>query len=254
MNKDKKSNLTRHAINQLEVLSHYYDIDEENRIITIPFHFQKVSELIDTTIKTKDIPVFKNDLLKTISYLLHKVPNDFKIDVNLQIEDYEGYNPEVISKSIIDCFQIFHYDIVKKNKSKAMIISRLFLIGVFALSFMYLVNASNWVGGNQTQDGIRNELLAALGTAVLGEAVYQIFLPSDHFAKINYGVLTSINSFKLFGTNNDVYEVYSDKIAYNWLTDVTKAIKYRRYMLFTGTGMLSFSFIFLFSFYFQSML
>lgn len=239
---DKKLNAS--SLRQLDVLERYYNIDHEKRLVKIPFHFKKVSDLINTNIKTKGIPVFKNDLLKEISYLMHKVPSEYRIDIDLEIEDYEGYSPEIISQSLIDCFETFHFDISIKNKSKAAAVSRLVFIGIIALILVSLLRSSVLTQVEDLSYFMRNTVLEILGTAVLWEAVYQILLPSDHFAKINYGILKSIHCLRLYGKENEcVYEVYSEKIAKEWLTDVSTSMKQRNFILYAGTGMVSVSFV-----------
>jgi len=63
----KKSELSFKAIRQLEVLKHYYKVDEDNRIINIPIHYEKVSDIFDTNLGNKDHPFIKRDFLVSIS-------------------------------------------------------------------------------------------------------------------------------------------------------------------------------------------
>lgn len=160
MKNEKDNNLSSQSIRQLEVLGKYYEIDHKNKIVKIPFHYKKVSDLIDTHIVVKENPVFKNDLLKDISYLLHRIPDGYKIDVDLHIDDYEGYSPELISGSITDWFEMFHYDVMRKNKEKSSTVIKLVLIGILSFSLLLFMNAIKWFNVGVTQDELRNQLLS----------------------------------------------------------------------------------------------
>ena len=85
-------------------------------------------------LKTKEIPQINDEMLTKINDITYQIPNNYKLNVNLLIDDYEGYEHGAILTAIEDTFAFFQYDektngynilntvdIEKKNSLKNMI-------------------------------------------------------------------------------------------------------------------------------------
>lgn len=100
-----KNNILFENKRQIELLEKYYNIDNENKIISIDLHYQKVSDILLTNEGNINYPLFKNEIIETVNNAIKRTPRDFKINIVFDIEDYENYNPKQIIESFNDTLE-----------------------------------------------------------------------------------------------------------------------------------------------------
>lgn len=103
----KEKKITRKIQRQIDLLSKYYDIDIPNRKIHIELHYEKASELFETDVVTKGTPKFKTEILARVSELLESVPETFKVDFSIKVDDFEGIKVDNVTESFKDQLEIF---------------------------------------------------------------------------------------------------------------------------------------------------
>ena len=84
---------------QIELFEEYYDINKEAKIVSYSLNFDKASDIFDSSAKK---PLFNNDVLESINSLIEKAPFGYKVNINFNITDYQGYNPKEIITSFND--------------------------------------------------------------------------------------------------------------------------------------------------------
>lgn len=241
----RKSELSSKAIRQLATLKHYFKIDEKNRIVTIPLHYKKVSEIFDINLDSKEHPFVKREFLVTISSILHSIPIEFLIDVDVKIDDYEGYNPTIILDSIKDAFELFHYDVIKEKTRSNLKVAILIFLGVTILAWLFYLCSKKLIGptGDPTHDTV-HELVYTVGAVVLWEAVYIIFLPDDEYKDVSYYLLWRMNSLRLLDKKSNILkETNVINMNNSWMIETKKEKRARYFLLLSGTTLVCLSVI-----------
>lgn len=129
---------------QIELLEKYYNIDNENKIISIDLHYQKVSDILLTNEGNINYFLFKNEIIETVNNAIKRTPRDFKINIVFDIEDYENYNPKQIIESFNDTLELGQYSARRGKQLKNLIASILILVGIILLFFMIIGKNNNW--------------------------------------------------------------------------------------------------------------
>ena len=85
---------------ELELLNKYYNVDTKNKNVTMLLHYDKASDLIDNRVISKDNYLFDYDELTSINNRIKRIPFIYSVDIDIQIDDYEDYDP----KKMVDGF------------------------------------------------------------------------------------------------------------------------------------------------------
>jgi len=241
----KNSELSNKAIRQIQTLSKYFKIDYKNRIITIPIHYLKASDIIDINYSNKNHPFVKQDFLASISSKLHSIPIEFLLDIDIKIDDYEGYNKDAVIESIQDAFEIFHYDVIKERTKSNLKVAILIIFGVTILAWLFYLCSKKIIGqsGDPTHDTV-HELIYTVGAVVLWEAVYILFLPDDSYKDISYTLLWRINNIRLLDKNDKVIALTNNvNMSNGWMIETKKERRARYFLLLSGTTLICLSII-----------
>lgn len=183
---------------QVEVLSRYYKIDMEREVITIPFHFDKASDLFDPNIgQTKSLRL-NDEIMQKISTIAEKIPLDFKIDISLSIDDYENYKPKEIIQSLKDGFELFHYAFRDSKRDSKVKFAIFCVIGIAFFGLWAWLSLYNFSSKETVINKSILEILYAIPCVLFWEAIYVIFWPNKSYNSINYSLIKQINSFSLF--------------------------------------------------------
>ena len=240
MKKKNKNELPERIKRQIEILSKYYDIDLEKRVITLELCYEKVTEMFDDAVVTTKHFKFKNEILQRISQIMDTFPLEFKINLQFKIDDYEGYDKKEIIESFKDSLEMFHYRIhrVKSSRlleavilalvSMAILFSRIFLLNNQIIAENYLVS----------------EMLDITAWVFLWQAVTILFLTPDEYREISFKIITRLNLVSLYEKDQLVEQISQDDIQRHWV-QVTKLERTsRRIMILSGafalaTGVMS---------------
>lgn len=241
-NKKKASELSKFTLRQLEVLSNYHEVDYDNRLIIITFSCKEISEYLDPTLSTKEKPYFSKELLAKISDVSHSVPSDFNIKVNLKVDDYCGYDPEVIKNSMSDAFELFAYDVRVETNKLGIRTASLIFIAITLFAWLFFVCYSKIFFTYNSEDPnsrLVYEIVFGVGSALLWQAAYFIFLPQSDYASIYYSILDRIKYFSLLDKDGSVLiECSQEHMQRHWVHETKKLLFARRILVIVGTGLL----------------
>ena len=176
--KKKKDKL---IVNQreIELLGKYYEVDNENRIVTMPLHYDKASDLINGKIISKDNYLFDYDELTTINNMIRRVPIMYKINIDIQIDDYEDYEPEKLLSGFNDQMELNQFNYIRENKLKFLKAGMLLIVGIFILFVVGYGKINKWFGTSEVAD-VYSEIFDIFGWVFIWETVTITFLtPSE---------------------------------------------------------------------------
>lgn len=75
MKKDTKFDNER----QLLLLKKYYQVDEENKIISINVHYDKASDFLNTSIGNNNNPIIRDEALENVNSIIQSIPVVYKV-------------------------------------------------------------------------------------------------------------------------------------------------------------------------------
>ncbi len=232
----KQKKLTKKVQRQLDLLSKYYEIDSENRLINIELHYEKASELFEMDVVTKGTPKFKREILARISELLESVPEGYKVDFSIKVDDYEGVKVNNILESFKDQLEMFNFQIykVKSGRMLTAVILALVSVGILFVR-QFLLNQEI------LDDSILlTEMLDITAWVFLWEGVSTLFLRSDEYRDVSFRIIDHIKSFALIDKSNKVVaRMDKEQIKKDWV-NVSRREKNARKMLLIA-GALSFA-------------
>ena len=225
---------------QIEVLKRYYHVDIVERKVIIPYHFKKTSDFVDTTVCGKNNPVINHDFLVSLSNIIHSIPIEFNVSADIIIDDYEGYDKQILLNAIKDDFEIFCYDVNKEKNKNGMRVSILIIFGITVLAWLFFICSRQWVGksGDPLHDLI-HEIVYTVGAVVFWEAIYIIFLPDSEYNSVSFSLLSRINGIALLDKNHYILaEMNEIKMKQSWLVETRMERRSRKLLLAAGTMML----------------
>ena len=236
----KQKQLSPKIQRQLEILSKYYDIDFEKRLINLELVYDKVSDMIDDDIVTTKKIVFKNEILQRVSEILDTFPLEFKVNLTFKINDYEGHDPDEVVESFKDCLEMFHYSIHREKSFRLLEAVILALVSVGILFLRKFVLDNGVIG----DDNLTSEMLDITAWVFLWQAVTVLFLTPNEFREISFKILTRLNVVSLYKKDELVTKISQDDIQRNWV-QISRAEKNsRKVMIIAGaftfaTGVMS---------------
>ena len=120
---------------EINLLKKYYDVDVENKIVSITLKFEKATDIIDLGVDTKENYAIKDSVMAEIVERISTIPPLFRIKLNLLIDDYEGYNHNKLLDSVNDFLEMNHYSIIRERKFFFIQAIILLAIGISILVF-----------------------------------------------------------------------------------------------------------------------
>lgn len=160
---------------QLILLKKYYQVDEENKIVTINVYYDKASDFLNTSIGNVDNPIIRDDALENVNSIIQSIPVVYKVKINFDIKDYENYDPKNIIQSFNDTLELNQYTSRRLRQRKNLIAATLILVGVILLCFMVIGKNKTWFG-----EGIKAEVISETiniaAWVFVWEAVSMLFL------------------------------------------------------------------------------
>jgi len=164
---------------EIDLLNKYYEIDNENRIATMPLHYEKASDLINNKIISKDNYLFDYDELTLINDMIKRIPIMYKVNIDLQIDDYEDYDSKELLAGFNDAMELNQYNYQRENRFKFLKAAILLLVGISILFTMAYAKL-NGLFGSDDRASVYSEILDIIGWVFIWEMVTVAFLtPSE---------------------------------------------------------------------------
>ena len=174
--KREKISVCRHKMDKQwhDVLERNYFLDDEKGILTIPFHFERLEDFLDTNIG-KSLQL-KGALRESLSSIFPQVPFFYDVVLKIEIKDSQGHPEEECKQAVEDglFFGIQGYQRRLRGKS---LLSLIFLIvGVLTLIAMILVQALLFKGKSNVTSDIVNEVLDIIAWVFIWESATLFFI------------------------------------------------------------------------------
>lgn len=213
----KEQKNTPYIERQIELLEKYYEVDKEKKEVTINFHYDKASNLlVDFGGKTT---LFNNEVITKIKEAIDKFPVFFKIKINLYIDDYEGFDPNLINEKFKDTLELTQYKARKEKSFKWLISTLLILAGVILLFLNIVGQANNWFG-NETNKEIVIEIIDIAAWVFIWEAVTMIFLEPSEVSAFSLQLRKKLSSINyLDNKEKSLLSVTSSDIFNDWIEE-----------------------------------
>ena len=230
---------------QIELIKKYYDLDEEKQIITISLNYDSIYEILSSDFKEKTRPQFSAELLEKISSIIDTFPTNYKVDIKLNIADYDGFDPEVILTSLNDKLEMLHYKSKIVNRKNRIIAIILVAVGISVLAFMQLNGLNSWLEKTGNADLIL-EILDITGWVFIWEAVSLLFLSPSEEGVLSLKFSKRVNHIELYqsGQLEPVASEDKEALIKNWV-ETNKLFRFFRGVLigtssaFLAVGMAS---------------
>lgn len=243
VNKEKViKSLSANARRELEVLSHYCDIDYENKIVTVPSYFDNAEEIFTKNIGNKKHPFIQNEFLQDMSESIHCVPNAFDVSFNVTIKNYNGYTPECLMDAVQDGLEIFSYNVKKQMNANGIKKSLLIASGIIIFSWLFIICSLKIFGEEEVTHNIMHEIIYTIACVLLWEGIYILFLPDNEYKDVSYDILTKIRDIKFLDKKNHVLVKKSLKeLKRDWVHETPWEKRFKRAFLLSATGYFSIS-------------
>ena len=216
---------------QLDLLEKYFNVDRQNKIIEMEFKYDKASDVLDSELSTLKKPLFKKEILETISEYLNMLPTGYKADVDIVLDDLEGYNPEDITDSLNDYLELNSYQIFREGKKKWLIASLLVFSGLILL--VLKINLANLNLVSDYGKSIFEEVVDIIAWVFIWEAVTVLFLSPSDLLIYGIGLLKKVNVIKI-GTIDNKHIQAKEDILDKWQYD-SKSFKFARILWLTSS-------------------
>ena len=228
---DKKKRITKKIRRQLDILSKYYEIDEENEVICIQLQYEKASDLFEMDLVTKGTPKFKTEILARISELLESIPESFKVDFKIKVNDYEGIKIDNIVESFKDQLEMFNFTIYKEKSGRLLVAVILTLISV-AILFVRRFLLNQEIIDDKV---LLTEMLLIVGWVFLWEGVQRLFLNSDEYKNVSFRLIDHLKSFGLLDKDGNVVSCIEQvQIQKEWVNVSRTEKNARRILIIAG--------------------
>lgn len=200
---------------QIELLKQRYDVDEENKIISISLRYDKVSDIVMTNVGKKEYPQFDPSVFENIENLFDDFPMNYQAEIKFDIADYEGFEPNKIMTSFNDSLELTQYSARRHRKNKWLIATIMTLVGVVFLFLLAMGQINGWFGEGVNEEVI-TEIIDIIGCVFIWESIYYLFMEPTQQATLALKMRQKI-AYVSFYKNEELLERESEKeIFENW--------------------------------------
>lgn len=235
MEKKKLKGLISSDSRQLELIEKYYYLDKEKKIIDIDLNYDSTDDLLDKEIGNPNNPQFSKDVLETMDSIIENIPAGYKVNINLVLNDYKGYNPKVLMETFNNTLELRRYSSRKKRLNKQVFSGILILIGITILLFMII--CKNYIKfDNEIQSEILSEVLDIAAWVFVWEAVTLLFLDDSGNTKLAVEIRRKVNKITFYTHDSEepLLSETNEEIFKNW-ESISRIKTASRYMLLVSS-------------------
>ena len=175
MEKDENKQHSR----QIELMKKRFNVDEEKKVVDLTLNYEKASDILITNLDTK-VPTFDREKFGRIKEIISEFPIDYKVNLDITIQDYEGYEPDELLEGFNDAVELTMYSGRKDHRHKWLMTTFLLIAGILVLFFIANGIIQSWNGISQTASEVLREVLDISAWVFVWQAVSLAFLtPSE---------------------------------------------------------------------------
>lgn len=204
-------NENKQQLRQVELMKKRFNVDEEKKLVDLTLNYETASEVLITNLDTK-VPTFDRDKFGRIKEIISEFPNDYKVNLDITIQDYEGYKPEEMLEGFNDAVELTIYSGNKDNRIKWLKTIFLMIAGILVLFFIANGIIQSWAGISATAAEVLREVLDISAWVFVWQAVSLAFLTPSEDRIISTTLKYRLNNVILRDKNSKITskERYSD--------------------------------------------
>ena len=169
----KEENKQQHR--QIELMKKRFNVDEEKKLVDLTLNYESASEVLITNLDTK-VPTFDRDKFGRIKEIISEFPRDYKVNLDITIQDYEGYKPEEMLEGFNDAVELTIYSGNRDNRTKWLKTIFFLIAGILVLFFIANGIIQSWAGISDTAAEVLREVLDISAWVFVWQAVSLAFL------------------------------------------------------------------------------
>lgn len=160
---------------QIELLEKYFKVDRASKTVDVRVAYEKASDLFYERLGNVEHPLMKDSIFETARNIGADVPDDYKINLNICISEYEDYSPSELVQSLKDLIELSYFRGEKKQRRKIVLAAVLATVGIFLLFLMGYSSLNGWFGKGEVAS-LMNEVIDIAAWVFIWEAVTVLFL------------------------------------------------------------------------------
>ena len=223
-------------------LSEYYEYNKDNKVFEIPLHYEKASELYCENVEFREKPNISDEATDNMVDLLQDIPEGYKAEFSITIDDYEGVSPDKVLDGINDALSFRHLRFLRESTGKGIKVGFLMFIGVsFIMLKTYGILFGWWGEGNVASD-LFTYVLDIFGCVLIWESVYGVFVDRSEEIVFEKAMSKKVSAIKLYDEQNN--EALSGEDSHNLMTIMgrnKKKLFSSRLLLLSGFSLLGVS-------------
>lgn len=188
---------------ELEVLSEYYPIDQQRKLVTVNFHADNAEELLCRPAAPGFRAPFKAEVFEECRNIIAKFPAPYCLDAAFVVENWGNHTPRELAQSFRDSLEIIRNTKRMKNR-RVLFLSAMFVIaGFLILGLMFCGKNLGWFGADFSTS-LWVKAVDIAGTVFLWEAVTVVFLEASEQSVSAPGIRKRIAFLTFRGTDGRV--------------------------------------------------
>ncbi len=136
--------LSRRVYRRMSNIKDFCDFDLESKTAILRLNYQSVDEIIDCRLSRGDLPVISTDALEALEGYLEFVPKEFKVNYQIKIADYKGYDSKKLEEAYNKAMEVRDCkEAAGSNKMKSKM-GVFVVVGLIVLLFIIFNSRYNW--------------------------------------------------------------------------------------------------------------
>ncbi len=219
------------------LLEKYFNIDQTKKIATLNLHYERTSDILNLNCSNNNY-LIRDDVINSTNDLIKMIPSKFKVEINLTIDDYMGYDKAKILSSFNDTIEMNCYQREQLAKYRNLKVGFLVAVGVLLLAAMVYIKL-NVTLSNNISSNIIPEVIDITAWVFIWEAVTVAFLSKLDLPFDSRLLLARVKKLYLIENNNIISTLDIVKESSKW--DYTSRVKKLVNILYLFTGIVFFT-------------
>lgn len=136
--------LSRRTVRRMDNIKEFCDFDTEKKTATVHLKFKSAEEIISGRLSTPESPVVKAEVPEMLEGYLEFVPGEFKVNFNIEIEDYMGYDSGKLEEAFNNTMEVRDYRAKSGYSSKRSKMAVFVVVGLIMLLFVIFNSRYKW--------------------------------------------------------------------------------------------------------------
>ena len=187
----------------VDKLSGYYRCDKENKVFEVPLHYGKASELYFDNVEFQDKPNISDEATDNMVELLQDIPEGYKAEFSITIDDYEGVDPEKVLDGINDALSFRHLRFLRESTGKGIKVGFLMFVGVSLIMLKTYGILFGWWGEGNVASDLFTYVLDIFGCVLIWESVYGVFVDRSEEIVFEKAISRKVHAIKLYDEQNN---------------------------------------------------